>query len=565
MRGYHRLNITSIILSSMFMMSTAQTVTGQNGCYTPWDTRVTLTGRSNGQVGLAVAHNKLVVAWGDRNTNQLKAAVFNGTTWTYPTLPSFPLVMSRWALSSDQKKLISGGGVTMTSSTACNSAYVAYVQAGGQIIRGVRYDGTSWTGGEIYHIPWYAPQSLGPPTFDPSPPSPYYFWTAPPALFGDNSDPPPGYSTALPIGFAFPLYGGWTTQLTKPGQGSQYNTYVYFVRPGQFDCNLGTIQVGSYTACLFWDPDTLTCLDGTGASGYEFDEGFKDGAQQLLGPWSPLWTGAAGPDGEMVELKALAQGNALGNLNPPIWYAFGHPHWYSQNGDTLNCLGANCAAPYYAGQWTNNGIGGAVNPADGTAWFTYSCRYFWSDTCGGSSIYKPFTFMHVGTDGHQSYCTMSAGSGEVTASMPAMTFWKGKLWLAWQSTSDNVVVASIAPWDMGWNGLQPLVRHSFSFSSGQGALKWSSYVIGPYQCSQNATFTEWMDGALGGFTYVDVSGNNYPLGHVNGAAYISSPCFSPPNGPQPPGGIDLGPTGPNGDLMIHFTPDYGGTGHATIN
>lgn len=580
MRGNHRPNITNIFLSCVFLMSSAQTLMGADQCTIPWDTYVTLNGRANGQVGLAVTHNKLVVTWGDRTTNQLKAAVFNGSTWTYPTLPSGPLVMSMWTFSSNKRKLISGGGVTMTASNACNAAYVAYVdaQAPGQYIHAAKYDGTSWTRATIYHIPYQVPQSLNPLTFTPSPPAPNYFWTAPPALFGDNTDPPPGYSTALPIGFAFPQYVGWTTQRVKD-PSPEFNTYVYSMVPGQFDCNLGAVQVGNRIACHFWDPVTRNCADEShGGSSYEFDEGFKagdkmawpDNQEQLFGPFSPLWTGAVGPTGQMVELKALAQGNPLGNLNPPIWFAFGYPHWYSQNGDTINCLGTDCVNG--SGQWTNNGIGGAVNPADGSAWFTYKCRYFNDDTCntGSESIYMPYNLMRVSPSGQQSLCGTNPYGSAKTGSMPAMTFWKNAIWLAWQSTNENVVVASIPYWDLSWTSNPTLQRHSFSFAGGQGKLKWSTTTTGPIQCGQypppqGPSYTYWTDGAVGGFTYEDASGNNYPLGHINGAMYWTNTGCPTPTGPQPPGGIDLGPTGPNGNLMIHFTPQSAGGGYATIN
>ena len=357
-----------------------------------------------------------------------------------------------------------GGGVSMTASTTCNAAYAAYVDETGQNIWAASYNGAGWTlsSDPIFTIPNIADYALPTPTFQTNPPSPGYFITSAPALFGENTTPPYGYSPpASPIGYAYTRIFSFDEQLAQ--KGSSYYTYTYGVTQGQFNCNFSTnsgVPEQGDNSCLFWDPNTGYC-DNL----YEFDEGFK--TSYLSGPQSPLWTGAVGPNGEMVELRAQATGNALGNDNPPIWYAFGSPNWFSTYGDTEGCLGTNCAVapPNGAGQWTNNGLGGAINPADGTPWFVYTCRYFDPDTCQGPG-HQYFNLYHMTSEGTPGNGQLCIANGEAygnsnsaySNSAPAMTFWNGQLWMAYQAGNggnEQVTVVSIDPSNIGFNGGPP--------------------------------------------------------------------------------------------------------------
>src|SRR5208282_3997243 len=454
----------SAIILCLLVVSGTQALLGQSSCYIPWTTEAALNGYANGQVGLAVLNNQIVVTWGDSSSDQFNAAYSSdGINWSYQTLSSYPLMMGDVPYWPDST--FSGGGVSMTVSTACNpnAAYAAYVDETGQNIWAASYNGASWTlsSNPIYTIPYVADYTLPTPTFQTNPPSPGYFITAAPALFGENTTPPHGYSRASPIGYAFPSYLGYTEQLAN--KGSSYYTYVYGITQAQFNCNFstnsGVPEVG-YDACLFWDPNTSYC-----DSLYQFEEGFK--TRYLSGPQSPLWTGAVGPNSQMVELRAMATGNALGNDNPPIWYAFGSPNWFSTYGDTEGCLGTNCAVapPNGAGQYANNGIGGAINPADGSAWFVYTCRYFNSDTCPGpgSQYIRLYHMTSEGRPGNGQLCNMTGeaygnSDSAYSNSAPAITFWNGHLWIAYQAGNGGngqVTVVSINPSNIGFNGGPP--------------------------------------------------------------------------------------------------------------
>ena len=452
----------SAIVLCLLVVSGNQVLLAQSSCYIPWTTAAALNGYANGQVGLAVLNNQIIVTWGDSSSNQFHSAYSSdGVNWSYQTLSAYPLVMPDSEISPDSTFL--SGGVSMAASTPCSAAYVAYVDTGGQNIRAASYNGTAWTlsSNPIYTIPYVADYTLPTPTFQTNPPSPGYFITAAPALFGENTTAPHGYSTASPIGYAFPSYLGYSEQIAL--DGSSYYTYVYGITQGQFNCNFSTnsgVPEMGYNACLFWNPNTNYCdsLD-------QFDEGFKTG--DLSGPQSPLWTGAIGPNGQMVELRAMGTGNPLGNDNPPIWYAFGSPNWFSTYGDTIGCLGTNCAvpAPNGAGQWTNSGIGGAINPADGTPWFVYTCRYFDSDTCNGASqqYIKLYHVTSVGTPGNGQLCVATGeaygnSDSAYSNSAPAVTFWNGQLWMAYQAgngANGQVTVVSINPSNIGFNGGPP--------------------------------------------------------------------------------------------------------------
>jgi hypothetical protein len=469
MRRHYQRRVSIPTFSLLLLLATSRATLGQlPGCYAPWSSTTTFNGYyANGQIGLAGFGNQLIATWGDYFTNDLMASVYNGTSWSSPedlsTGLGFPEVMN----GLNTSKTLGGGGVNMTTSTGCpasigNAAYVIWVDTTGQNIMAARYNGTTWSppfGELLYNTATVNPPTLttssGVSTFSTDPPPPNRFWTAAPALFGSNYSAPPGYSTALPIGFAFPQYYMPEIQSAASGQGSSWNTYAYGIILGQFACDFSTVNVSTRNVCLFYEAPN-SCSDAS-VGAWEFDEGFDQ--DYLWGPWSPLWTGAVGPKGQQYELRALALGNPVGNDNPPIWYSFGTPYWYSQTGPAPGCLGTDCMPgnkPFYAGQWTNDGIGGAINPADGTAWFVYNQKYFNSDT-KGDLYYTLYHAITNGTPGQSQICTMdpnnggSGGPAGFSNAMPSMTFWKNQLWIA-STNGGSVNIESIPPAAIGWNG-----------------------------------------------------------------------------------------------------------------
>jgi hypothetical protein len=225
------------------------------------------------------------------------------------------------------------GGVNMTTSTSCGYAYVAFADETGQNIYGARTQkGTSWDGP---HLVWTLTPTVSAEGLPFNgggeeylwPPSPSDFSTSAPALYGGDSNV---------VRFAFPQLSS-LNQVWQPGEENDSggsNTYGYTVQVGQFDCDFSNVQVPpSSQQCFFLDRATGACLDsGNFGMNLEYDEGWVDyykgesgfsvGTSWVpSGPWSPLWTSSVLSDGQVVELRALAQGNSLGNLNPPIWYS----------------------------------------------------------------------------------------------------------------------------------------------------------------------------------------------------------------------------------------------------
>jgi len=466
------------------------------GCYTPWATKVVFNGteqngmyynqyEANGQPGLAAVSGNLVLTWGDQNSNYLYSSYsWDGIVWSPEMLvSSSPQVNTSMY---DAPPPYASGGVNMTVSPSCGYAYVGFVDPTGQNIYVVATsDGTWWYG--PYLIATLTPQVSAtnlPASYNPPPTG--YFSTSAPALYG--SDP-------NVVRFAFPQLSS-LTQVWQPGKQNDsggWYTYGYTVQVGQFGCSTTNPVINpqvlpSSQQCFFLNPGTGACNDSTNYGlNIEYDEGWIDatkpesdyqGGWVPSGPWSPLWTGAVYNNqgvNQVVELQALAQGNPLGNLNPPIWYST-YNETTQQYNDT--CVGAYCAPPSggygiyqsppppggyppaLAGPWSNNGIGGAVNPADGTAWLVFSCRDFDGDTCQNNPWIQ---FYHVSTGSWCSEDTARYGTGEWSISMPAMTFWappwsNGQvlLWLAWrgewESGNGSVAVASILPSNIGWNG-----------------------------------------------------------------------------------------------------------------
>jgi hypothetical protein len=447
--------IPCAVLLCLLLVCSPEALLG--GCYTPWATKVVFNGtyqngiyypayNANGQVGLVGFGNKLILTWGDQATNSFHSMIStDGITWTnHSVWSSFPSVKTSFPYTDGlppKPPPYAAGGVNMTASTSCGYVYAAYADPSGLNIYGARSaDGINWYGNHlIWTIPMVPATGLSPAGYTPPPSG--YFSTSAPALYGNDS--------TLPIGFAFPRYIGSTYQ--QGGGSGGTDTWVYGVYAGKFGCNFENPQL--LDTCFFRNVSTGACQDG--AVNMEYDEGwagyahkangsYQSGHYVPSGPWSPLWTGATGPQG-LVQLRAVAQGNSLGNVNPPIYY--------SKNQGSVACLGTNCAPPYYAGNWTNNGIGGAVNPADGALWMAVGCRKYNNDTCGAQGW---FNFFRV-TDTSYNWCTMEparGGSGEWSRSMPTMTFFNGKLWLAWRGQLNNgngpINVASINPANLGW-------------------------------------------------------------------------------------------------------------------
>jgi hypothetical protein len=416
-RKYARVLLAVLLFSGLLLGGRA--MLADVPLFGDWASYVQIPYYPNGQVGLVAFWGKLIMTWGDQSTNYLNASYsFDGRNWSSPVvLSGFPRVYN--TVSPGAPPPISSGGVSMTASYTCGYVYVAYTDPSGDRIYGARsQDGVNWDGG---HLIW---SLSAPPTGGPA--------TSSPALYGANS--------GGTIGFAFPVY---SSNASQPNGTNWTSTYGYKVSVGQFNCDFSNPHITS--SCFMWNSATGTCQDSAATPGYpslnpnvalEFDEGPPAG-HSAAGPWSPLWTGAGG-----VELRAVAQGNPVGNAEPPIFY--------SLNQGSLSCAAlANCPSSYFndGAPWANNGVGGAIGPDTGTPFLFITCRQYNTDTCSGSSIWDlngTPPFINAIDLGNRRV----SRSGNWFIIAPSVTYNNGRFWLAgcgnW-GCQDGIDVMSVWP------------------------------------------------------------------------------------------------------------------------
>jgi hypothetical protein len=92
------------------------------------------------------------------------------------------------------------------------------------------------------------------------------------------------------------------------------------------------------------------------------------------------------------------------------------------------------------GFWSNNGIAGTVNPNDGTPYLVWTCHPDFGDTCRPESTGK-VNILNVRTRAHLVCADWSMVN-------PAVTFFQGKIWLAWRgggSLNGEINIASLNP------------------------------------------------------------------------------------------------------------------------
>jgi hypothetical protein len=254
------------------------------------------------------------------------------------------------------------------------------------------------------------------------------------------------------------VYSGTANQPEGP-DGSD-PTIGYTIQMGEFPYNfsspatvypLPTSTTANATNCFFWDKTTGQCQNSRLSPQYpvsnpnvimEFDEGLTDYDAGIVdsgptGPWTPLWTG-----GDGVELRASAQGNPLlDNAEPPIFYTV--------NQGSLGCVGITSCPPsdYYndAAQWSNAGVGGAVDPGSGTPFIVWSCGRVWNPSTGGTCDSSGVDHIHI-VDLNNG--NMWTAPNDWTVFKPSATFFNNMLWVAWCGNYDcsgTLNVASIYP------------------------------------------------------------------------------------------------------------------------
>ncbi len=194
-----------------------------------------------------------------------------------------------------------------------------------------------------------------------------------------------GDNGSLPIGFAFS-----TNSSTYPG--------MYEAFKGKLNCDFSN-PVFPIQPCFFNDG----CL-------YYHGE---------FAPIPPAWAGAGGT----TELSAIATGPPNRGIAQIL---------YEMNNDFTQSLPD--------GFWSNNGLAGTVNPNDGTPYLAWNCHSDFGDTCSGSGSGR-INILNVITRAHM-ICD------EPSPYNPAMTFFQGKIWVAWRSApplSGSITIASLNP------------------------------------------------------------------------------------------------------------------------
>jgi len=213
-------------------------------------------------------------------------------------------------------------------------------------------------------------------------------WDAAHFIVGSASSGPAlrGDDGSLPIGFAF-------------STNSSFYTGKFEAFKGKFNCDFSN-PMFPIQGCFFND-------------GCPYYHG------QFL-PYTPAWTGAGGT----TELSAIATGSPNRGIAQIL---------YEVNNDFTQSLPD--------GFWSNNGLAGTVNPNDGTPYIAWTCHSDSGDTCSGSGA-GTVNILNVRTRAHM-ICTNDASTYN-----PAMTFFQGKIWVAWQrggALTSDLTVASLNP------------------------------------------------------------------------------------------------------------------------
>lgn len=427
-----------------------------------WATYVDLPYSPNGQVGLTALNGRLILTWGDQSSNYLEASTSeDGRNWSTPVvLNGFPQVYNDVANAAPPP--YASGGVNMTTSTGCGYAYVAYTDPTGDEIYGARsQDGVSWDGG---HLIWSVKSYTGAPG------------TASPALNGE-------YLTNA-VAFAFPSYsGGALAPYGGTPPSSWASTDGYEISTGQFNCDFSSPQLTS--SCFLWDSATKTCQDSQATPGYgsvnnvvalEFDEGPLE-YDPATGPWSPLWTGPPGND-----LRAVAQGNPLANAEPPVYYSVGE--------GVIQCVSgiSPCPPSSYSGDgatWTNNGLGGAVQPGTGVGFVFKTCQPFYSNIGGANSAcYNTHPLIQAWyLPNHR-----ESSSGNWSYVAPAATFFNGALWVAACGENNclgGITVMSVYPAQL--TGCAYSLSQLTMYMPGSGASASDAVSTGTNNCVWSAS------------------------------------------------------------------------------
>lgn len=199
-----------------------------------------------------------------------------------------------------------------------------------------------------------------------------------------------GDNGLLPIGFAFSTYS------STPGYDGLFEAYK-----GKFNCDFSN-PVFPSQECFFND----NCAYFHGQSG----------------AWTPVWTGAGGT----TELSAIATGP------PPIGGGITSTIIVQVNDDHRPPLDPH---------WSNNGLAGTINPNDGTPYIAWTCHPGEGDTCRPESTGK-INLFNVNTRAFR-------GCADWSVYNPVMTFFQGKIWVAWRGGSSGgtgyINIASIDP------------------------------------------------------------------------------------------------------------------------
>jgi hypothetical protein len=201
-----------------------------------------------------------------------------------------------------------------------------------------------------------------------------------------------GDDPSLPIGF-----GVTSTSTIWPDQ--------FQVFKGKFTCDMG---------------NPVFPIQPSFFNRYVFHDGLASTRQRE--PSTPVWTGAGG-----MELSVLASG-ADDFVNIESMY-------YQYTGIDARTI------DFAVNFWSNNGVAGVVNPNNGNSIISWTCHPGNGDTCRPEST------------GRVNLRNLNTGGGQVCADWsiynPAMTFYQGKIWLAWRGNESGqtgfINVASINP------------------------------------------------------------------------------------------------------------------------
>jgi hypothetical protein len=352
-----------------------------------WSTKVILADHTEAQLGLTAAGDRLVMTWAGSSDGGFNSMIsFDGVNWGYKVVRlDFPRIALGHGGNNSSPR--PSGGVGMTYSPACGCVYAGWRDTSNNLWATRSVDGINWeTARKILR----SGSSLAAGAITNLP-----CLDCCPTCDPPPPPPPPPPSGVAGTALSAPALRGDDGSLpigfavTIPTSSSA----SFLASKGTFNCDFSNIVFPSQAD--FFDP--------------------PGGSPYLYMPATPGYTGALGT-------------TKISVVSPGLFWA-GMVFEWNNSRDSLG--------PH----WSNNGLATTVNPDDGAPYIAWTCHDAGGDNCSPDSTGK-INIRNVRTGAH-------SGCADWSIYNPAMTFFQGKIWIAWRGRESGqtgyINIASLNP------------------------------------------------------------------------------------------------------------------------